>query len=104
MTLAKEPRPLLDDYPQQSGRYDEVVDADGTIRPTAGGAIRALAGRDLEELAVAVERHSADGGPGQVPDTCTVVLTNERLGARIEVVREAERARLRYLLTTFERR
>jgi len=62
MTLAKEPRPLLDDYPRQSGRYDEVVDADGTIRPTAGGAIRALAGRDLEELAVAVERHSADEG------------------------------------------
>ena len=62
MTLAKEPRPLLDDYPQQSGRYDEVVDADGTIRPAAGGAMRALAGRDLEELAVAVERHGADEG------------------------------------------
>jgi uncharacterized circularly permuted ATP-grasp superfamily protein len=62
MTLAKEPRSLLDDYPQQSGRYDEVVDADGTIRPAAGGAMRALAGRDLEELAVAVERHGADEG------------------------------------------
>ena len=62
MTLAREPRPLLDDYPQQSGRYDEVVDADGTIRPAAGGAMRALAGRDLEELAVAVERHGADEG------------------------------------------
>ena len=62
MTLAKEPLPPLDDYEQPSRWYDEAVDADGTIRPAARGAMRALAGRDLEELAVAVERHGADEG------------------------------------------
>jgi uncharacterized circularly permuted ATP-grasp superfamily protein len=59
VTLVKEP---LEDYPQPSRWYDEVVGADGAIRPEARGAMRALAGRDLEELAVAVERHGADEG------------------------------------------
>jgi uncharacterized circularly permuted ATP-grasp superfamily protein len=62
VTLADEPPPPLEHYAQPSGWYDEVVDADGTVRPAAGGAMRALAGRDLEELAVAVERHGADEG------------------------------------------
>jgi uncharacterized circularly permuted ATP-grasp superfamily protein len=62
VTLAKEPLPPLDDYAEPSPWYDEAVDADGTIRPAARGAMRALAGRDLEELAVAVERHGADEG------------------------------------------
>jgi uncharacterized circularly permuted ATP-grasp superfamily protein len=62
VTLAKEPLPPLDDYDQPSRWYDEAVDADGTIRPVARGAMRALAGRDLEELAVEVERHGADEG------------------------------------------
>ena len=75
MTLAREPRPLLDDYPRQSGRYDEVVDADGTIRPAAGGAMRALAGRDLEELAVAVVSAGFQTRPrrfGRQSGTCFV--------------------------------
>jgi hypothetical protein len=56
------------------------------------------------ELPKGFQRHRPDGGAGEVPESCTVVVTNERLGARIEVVREAERARLRYVLATFERR
>jgi uncharacterized circularly permuted ATP-grasp superfamily protein len=62
VTLAKEPRPLLEDYPRPSDWFDEAVEDDGTVRPCARGAIAALAGRDLEELAVAVERHGADEG------------------------------------------
>ena len=37
MTIAREPLPPLNDYAQPSRWYDEVVDADGTIRPAAGG-------------------------------------------------------------------
>jgi uncharacterized circularly permuted ATP-grasp superfamily protein len=62
VTLAEEPLSLLADYPQLSQCYDEAVDADGSVRATSRGALRALAGRDLEELAVAVERHGADEG------------------------------------------
>ena len=62
MTLAKEPLPLLQDYPQPPGCFDEAVDEDGTVRPASQAALSALAGHDLEELAVAVERHGADEG------------------------------------------
>jgi uncharacterized circularly permuted ATP-grasp superfamily protein len=62
VTLAKEPVPPLSDYPQPSRWYDEAVDEDGSLRPAAEGAMRALSGRDLEELAVAVERAGADDG------------------------------------------
>ena len=62
MTLAKEPLPLLEEYPRPSRSFDEAVDADGSVRPASRGALAALAGHDLEELAVAVERHGADEG------------------------------------------
>jgi uncharacterized circularly permuted ATP-grasp superfamily protein len=60
--LAEEPLPPLEDYPAPARWYDEAVEADGTVRPAARGALAALAGLDLEELAVAVERHGADEG------------------------------------------
>ena len=62
VTLAKEPLSLLDNYPRPARGYDEAVDDDGSIRAAAEGAMRALTGHDLEELAVAVERHGADEG------------------------------------------
>ncbi len=62
MTLAEEPLNLLADYPRPSRWYDEAVDEDGSVRPVAEGAMRALAGHDLEDLAVAVEREGADQG------------------------------------------
>ena len=62
MTLANEPLPPLDQYPRPGRWYDEAVDDDGSVRPAARGAMRALAGHDLEELAVSVERHGADEG------------------------------------------
>ncbi len=62
MTLAKEPLPPLADYALQSGCFDEAVDEEGGLRPVAQGALHALAGHDLEELAVAVERHGTDEG------------------------------------------
>ena len=62
MTLANEPLSPLENYPQPARGYDEAVDDDGSIRVAAEGAMRALTGRDLEELAVAVERHGADEG------------------------------------------
>jgi uncharacterized circularly permuted ATP-grasp superfamily protein len=61
VTLAEE-LPPLEDYPRPSRWYDEAIDDDGAVRPAARGAMRALAGRDLEELAVAVERHGGDEG------------------------------------------
>src|SRR5215207_9223430 len=62
VTLAEEPLPLLEDYPRPSRWYDEAVDEDGAVRRASEGALRALAGHDLEELAVAVERYGADEG------------------------------------------
>src|SRR5215207_1426825 len=62
MTLAEEPIPMLADYERTPDCYDEAVDDDGVVRPAARGAMRALEGRDLEDLAVEVERHSADEG------------------------------------------
>ncbi len=62
MTLANEPLSPLENYPRPARGYDEAVADDGSIRAVAEGAMRALSGRDLEELAVAVERHGADEG------------------------------------------
>ena len=62
MTLTREPLPPLDGYAPRPGCYDEAVDEHGAVRPAAHGALQALAGHDLEELAVTVERHGgADG-------------------------------------------
>jgi uncharacterized circularly permuted ATP-grasp superfamily protein len=62
VTLAEEPLPLLADYARAPRCYDEAVDDDGRLRPASAGALSALAGYDLEALAVEVERHSADEG------------------------------------------
>jgi uncharacterized circularly permuted ATP-grasp superfamily protein len=62
VTLAEEPLPLLADYQPAPRCYDEAVDDDGKLRPASAGALGALAGRDLEALAVEVERHGADEG------------------------------------------
>ena len=62
MTLTREPLPPLAGYAPPRGCYDEAVDEEGGVRPAAHGALQALVGQDLEELAVAVERHGgADG-------------------------------------------
>ena len=61
MTLAKEPLPPLADYPRPPA--GSTKPSTTTARsPCPRGALRALAGHDLEELAVAVERHGADEG------------------------------------------
>jgi uncharacterized circularly permuted ATP-grasp superfamily protein len=62
VTLAEEPLPPLEDYPRAPRWYDEAIDDDGAVRPVARGAMRALGGHDLEELAVAVERHGNEEG------------------------------------------
>jgi hypothetical protein len=55
------------------------------------------------ELPKGFERYR-DGGPPQVPRELFLTVKNDALGARFEIERKAERARLRYVLTTFERR
>lgn len=45
-----------------------------------------------------------DGGPAQVPQELSLVLRNEHLATVIEIDRKGDRAKLRYLLKTFERR
>ena len=62
MTLAEEPLPLLAGYAPAPHCYDEAVDDDGRLRPASAAALGALAGHDLEALAVEVERHGADEG------------------------------------------
>ena len=62
MTLAEEPLPLIAGYERAAACYDEAIADDGSIRPVAEGAMRALDGHDLEALAVSVERQGADEG------------------------------------------
>jgi uncharacterized circularly permuted ATP-grasp superfamily protein len=62
VTIAKDPLPLIADYQRVAACYDEAIADDGSIRPAAVGALRALDGQDLEALAVSVERHGADEG------------------------------------------
>ncbi len=62
VTLADDPLPLIADYERAAACYDEAIADDGTIRPAAEGAMRALDGHDLEALAVSVERQGADEG------------------------------------------
>jgi uncharacterized circularly permuted ATP-grasp superfamily protein len=71
MTVAaEEPLDVLAGYPRGAEGYDEAVDDDGRPRAPYAGALRALAGRDLDALkARVVEQvagegvcfHSADG-------------------------------------------
>ncbi|MBK7864463.1 MAG: hypothetical protein IPJ65_38835 [Archangiaceae bacterium] len=56
------------------------------------------------DLPTGWQRRRPDGGAGEVPRAFLVTVSNADLGARFEVERKAERARLRYVLTTFERR
>ena len=62
MTLAEEPLSLIADYPRAAACYDEAIADDGSIRPSAEAALRALDGHDLEALAVSVERQGTDEG------------------------------------------
>ena len=56
MSVAEEPLDLLADYRREPRGYDEAVDERGPVRaPRTRGALRALAGRDLEALAAAVD-------------------------------------------------
>jgi hypothetical protein len=56
------------------------------------------------ELPPGFTRHRPDGGAGEVPRELSLTVKNDALGARFEIERKGERARLRYVLTTFERR
>ena len=56
MPVAEEPLDLLADYRREPRGYDEAVDADGRPRPSHAGALRALAGHDLEALAATRRR------------------------------------------------
>jgi uncharacterized circularly permuted ATP-grasp superfamily protein len=63
MTLAaEEPLDLLADYRRETRGYDEAVDDDGRVRPSHAGALRALAGHDLEALAATVDAQVAGEG------------------------------------------
>ena len=63
MTVAaEEPLDLLADYRRETRGYDEAVDEDGRPRPSHAGALRALAGHDLEALAATVDAQVAGEG------------------------------------------
>ena len=63
MTVAaEEPLDLLADYRREPRGYDEAVDEDGRPRPSHAGALRALAGHDLEALAATVDAQVAGEG------------------------------------------
>jgi len=62
VTVTEEPLDLLAGYPRQAHTYDEAVDEHGRPRPPYAGALRALAGRDLEALAARVDEQVASEG------------------------------------------
>jgi len=62
MSVAEEPLDLLAGYRREPHGYDEAVGDDGRARPSHAGALRALAGRDLEKLAATVDAHVAAEG------------------------------------------
>lgn len=63
MTVAaEEPLDLLADYRRETRGYDEAVDAEGRLRASHAGALRALAGHDLEALAATVDAQVAGEG------------------------------------------
>jgi uncharacterized circularly permuted ATP-grasp superfamily protein len=62
MSVAEEPLDLLADYRREPRGYDEAVDEQGRPRASHAGALRALAGRDLEALANTVDEQVAGEG------------------------------------------
>jgi uncharacterized circularly permuted ATP-grasp superfamily protein len=63
MTVVPEdPLDVLAGYPRVAQGYDEAVDQHGRARPPYAGALRALAGRDLDELKARVVEQVADEG------------------------------------------
>ena len=62
MPVAEEPLDLLADYRREPRGYDEAVDHDGRPRASHAGALRALAGHDLEALAATVDEQVAGEG------------------------------------------
>ena len=61
MSVTEEPLDLLADYRREPRGYDEAVDEQGRARASHVGALRALAGRDLEALA----EHGRRAGRGR---------------------------------------
>jgi uncharacterized circularly permuted ATP-grasp superfamily protein len=59
---AEEPLDLLADYRREPRGYDEAVDEAGRPRASHDGALRALAGRDLQTLAATVDEQAAGEG------------------------------------------
>ncbi len=62
MSVAEEPLDLLADYRREPQGYDEAVDEAGRPRASHIGALRALAGRDLQALAGTVDEQVAGEG------------------------------------------
>jgi uncharacterized circularly permuted ATP-grasp superfamily protein len=63
MTVAaEEPLDLLADYRRETRGYDEAVGEDGRPRASHAGALRAIAGHDLEALASTVDAQVAGEG------------------------------------------
>ena len=62
MSLTEEPLDLLADYRREPRGYDEAVDEQGRPRASHAGALRALAGRDLQALANTVDEQVAGEG------------------------------------------
>ena len=62
MSVAEEPLDLLADYRREPRGYDEAVDEQGRARACHVGALRALAGHDLEALAGTVDEQVAGEG------------------------------------------
>jgi uncharacterized circularly permuted ATP-grasp superfamily protein len=60
MTVA--PADVLDGYPRDPLAYDEAVDEQGRPRPAYAGALRAIAGRDLDALTTRVDDQVAGEG------------------------------------------
>src|SRR3954453_8130695 len=62
MTVAEDPLDVLAGYPRGAQGYDEAVDEHGRARPPYAGALRALAGRDLDALKTRVVEEVAGEG------------------------------------------
>lgn len=62
MSVAEEPLDVLAQYRREPRGYDEAVDDEGRPRASHAGALRALAGRDLQALAATVDAQVAGEG------------------------------------------
>ena len=111
MSVTEEPLDLLADYRRETRGYDEAVDEQGRARASHAGALRALAGRDLEALAETVDAqvagegvcfHSAVGDEAFIIDPVPRVLGADEwatieagLAQRVRALNALHRRRLR---------